>query len=398
MEHRHSLHLFWIEKGQSLLAYLAAGIGILFLFVHHLRSLVPGFAALEVEARLNSSNLSSIMSNPINVPHKLLQYGLLTSGHHGPWAMRGVSVIFGCIIVALFFYILRSWYTLRVAIIGTLLFATSSWLLHIGRFATPFIMQTMVLSLIAYGTWLKTTQKPGLALLAGSIIIGLSSYIPGLLWLILIALMWQRKVIYDLVRQAPVWASVAGLLCVGILLPLGVALSSHPTLFYALSGIPALSLHTLTQLPVAIKDIMVALLWSGPKQPELWLVGTPMLDVFTLVMVGLGVYYYSLRFALDRSKLLIGSLLFGTILIALRGSVTLAFIWPIIYLFAASGIALMLQQWQTVFPKNPLAKRVGMILLSLATITACFYQLNRYFIAWPQSPATRQVFHIPYQR
>ncbi len=395
MEQRHSLHLFWIEKGQSTLAYLAAGIGLIVLFGFRLRSLVPGFTAVEIATRTGSRSLQQILDNPIDAPYKLLQYGLQSVGHHGPVAMRGVSAVFACLAVVLFFYILRAWYTFRIAMIGTVLFACSSWLLQVGRLATPMVAQTMILAFIAYGTWLKRTRKPGLALIGGSILAGLSLYIPGFVWLVIFGGIWQHKQLLGLARKAPVWASISGLIFLCMVLPLGYAVSRQTTLLYGISSIPALNFHTLTELLKGIKEVTLALLWRGPQKPELWLIGTPMLDIFTLVMVILGTYYYGLRLGLDRTKLLAGCAIIGVLLAALGGSVTLAYIWPIIYLLAVSGIALMLQQWQKVFPKNPLAKRVGTILVIATVGISCYYHLSRYFIAWPQAPATKAAFHIP---
>ena len=62
------------------------------------------------------------------------------------------------------------------------------------------------------------------------------------------------------------------------------------------------------------------------------------------------------------------------------------------FLIAAGGVALMLQQWFTVFPYNPFARTVGLVLLLFALGTTSFYSLNQYFVAWPHTPETKQTF------
>jgi len=69
-----------------------------------------------------------------------------------------------------------------------------------------------------------------------------------------------------------------------------------------------------------------------------------------------------------------------------------AVVIPIVFIVVALGLVYLLDTWFAVFPNNPVARTVGMTMLSLAVIFACAYQLRRYFVAWPNSPDTKAVF------
>ena len=84
----------------------------------------------------------------------------------------------------------------------------------------------------------------------------------------------------------------------------------------------------------------------------------------------------------------------GTLLIALGGAVSLSLLIPFIYILVAAGIGFMLDQWYKVFPRNAIAQGVGMGLIVLAVAASCWYGLRHYFVAWPNAPATQQVFVI----
>jgi dolichyl-phosphate-mannose--protein O-mannosyl transferase len=130
----------------------------------------------------------------------------------------------------------------------------------------------------------------------------------------------------------------------------------------------------------------------GEVSPAFTIGRLPLLDVGTSIFFVLGSYWYLFQSKLDRTKLLTIGLIFGLILAGLNGSSYLAFLLPFVYLVAIGGLALMLQQWFTVFPRNPLARGIGVGVMSLLIAVIGFYHLQSYFVAWPNTPATKQHF------
>ena len=68
---------------------------------------------------------------------------------------------------------------------------------------------------------------------------------------------------------------------------------------------------------------------------------------------------------------------------------------PFLYLLIAEGMTLVLREWREVFPRNPIARFIGTILVSIAVLTTGLYHMNRYYIAWHNFPETRAIYKNP---
>ena len=74
------------------------------------------------------------------------------------------------------------------------------------------------------------------------------------------------------------------------------------------------------------------------------------------------------------------------------GAVDIAIFLPLLYIFIGGGLSFLLIQWLHVFPRNPIARMIGISMLSALVVLIAAYHLNRYFIAWPLSPQTKAAF------
>ena len=131
---------------QPLLASVAAAVVIIGLLGFHLGSLTHGVSQPEVTYLQSVRSGKDVLSNPAFAPHKILSYGLFKLHAHQVALYRGVSALFAAAAVGSCFLILREWYSLRTALLGTWLFLTSAWILHIGRLATPEAHRTCAFS------------------------------------------------------------------------------------------------------------------------------------------------------------------------------------------------------------------------------------------------------------
>lgn len=73
---------------------------------------------------------------------------------------------------------------------------------------------------------------------------------------------------------------------------------------------------------------------------------------------------------------------------------TISIVLPFVYLLVAGGINFMIEQWFMVFPYNPFARNLAIVLIFVAIGATGFFHFNRYYIAWPQAPATKNTYHI----
>jgi hypothetical protein len=130
----------------------------------------------------------------------------------------------------------------------------------------------------------------------------------------------------------------------------------------------------------------------GPNDPVIWLGRLPILNVFVTVMLIAGIIFYAKHLKAARIKLLIGLFITGAILTALNPSIKFSLLVPIVYLVATGGIAYLLHEWLRVFPKNPLARGVGIFIVAVVVSASCLYNLRSYFVAWPHNKATQTTF------
>ena len=372
---------------------LAAGF-VIGIFFYHLGTLVPGFSVPELAARANANSFHKIIANPLFLPHKLAQYLFIRLGHSGSFWMRSVSALWGLGVTFVFFDIIRSWYSRRIAVIGTGLFFTSAWFLHLARLGTPTILYTTSLGLLWVGMQLKAAHIPrNRTLFASLFILGFSLYVPGLAWIVLPMLIWQRHTIWTEFKKIP--RPLAAIISLGTIIgftPLVYALVRRPSLVFDWLLIPrvftpGLWLSYLWHIPVW-------LMLRGPDAPVYWLGHVPLFDVFSIAMAVLGIFVLNYYRLLDRVRAVVVIVLLSLILAVFNGWLALSIALPLFYIIITAGIALFLQQWFTVFPRNPWARSAGISVLVFIALLACQYNLRHYFIAWPRSPETQQVFDL----
>ena len=67
---------------------------------------------------------------------------------------------------------------------------------------------------------------------------------------------------------------------------------------------------------------------------------------------------------------------------------------PFVYIGIITGIVELINQWFTYFPRNPLARNIGISLLVFSITLTSAYHLESYFVAWPNDPDTKTVYVV----
>ena len=180
------------------------------------------------------------------------------------------------------------------------------------------------------------------------------------------------------------------------LAPLLLAFTRHPSLVQTWAGLPAHFTapgHIVRQLVHSVSFLA----YRGPIDPQRWLDRLPILDIFALVMLVLGVFFYARHAWAPRTRQLVGLGLVSAAFFAIGGPVSLSLVVPLAYLIVTAGIGFLLHEWLHVFPKNVLARSVGYTILGLVVGAACIYNLRSYFVAWPHSPSTMAAYRIRHE-
>lgn len=370
-------------------ALFAALGGLLF---WQLGSLVGGYAPQEAESLQASASLSELLKNPLNAPYYLLVKAVSYVLADGLLATRIASAGIGLATLLLFCWLVRQWHGPRTAILSTVLLGTSAAFLHTSRLGTPDILLFCLFLLVACGFWIKDRNNPLMLLLAFLLVAGLL-YVPGMIWLVIVGAVWQWRALDRAFKEHLVVVSLGALLFLAALAPLGWAFFKDLGLIKPWLGVPE-QLPTIVQALRNLVEVPIQFFVRHLADPLRWLGTVAVLDVFATAMFFLGSWRLLARIKLARTQLLLAVFTISTVLIALGSNITLLVLVPFVYLVAAVGVNYLIREWYAVFPRNPIAKGLGMGLLSIVVALACGYQLRHYFIGWPQASATQPVFTV----
>jgi hypothetical protein len=360
-----------------------------------LGSLTHGISAREVAFGAHRSSLSSLVHNPIGLPQTLLAwlFGLVLHNYVG---LRLASAVWGAVGIAAMAYVLLHWYGPRAAWFGSALFVCSAWFLHLARLATTDIL-LVVAPVVLFASYVLLLQHG--KTLAGRLgwvaLQGCLLFVPGMIWLMLLHGFWQRRELAAIGHRITSWSerTATTLLILLFVIPLtvGIWLGQTKVTILELLGLPQHVPH-LGDIAANAGHQLLFLAIRGTTAPDAWLNHLPILDMFGLIMLVAGLYFYLTHFTAKRSKLLLGVGLISFALASLGGSATISLLVGWLYLLITGGIAYLLHQWLKVFPRNPVARSCGIAIVTIAVAMACLYGLRQYFIAWPHNRPSQNAF------
>lgn len=373
-------------------ALLLAGLACMLLY--KLGSLTGGLSAGELSTATAPVGWHGIYHQPFDLPLKLARSVVFVLfPNHGQTLTRLPNTLFGGLAIISFVWLIRLWHGTRTAVLAGLLFATGAWTLHASRLASFDVLYLWAMPTLLLVHVLLNRYRERAVVWYGSLLVwGLMLYIPGLIWLVVIEIWLQRATLKSGWKHFKSWWQRLLYLLVGLAwLPLLVLNLTRPGNLRVWAGLPpdfSTPLHAI-KLFLAVP---VHLFIRGPQYPDIWLGRAPVLDIFALAACLAGIYFYVTHLRAARSRLLVLMACAGAVLVGLGGSVGLSLLVPLLYVGAATGIAYLLREWLRIFPNNPLARGLGIGLVSLAVGLSCVYNLRAYFVAWPHNQATKVVF------
>ena len=365
------------------------------LYLFRLGSFVRGDSIYETPKYLAINGVDIIFQHISMAPIKVLELAMLKIDEPNSTLLRLVSVFILGISFVVFYRLILKWQTHRIAILSTLLLASSTFSLNLGRFTLQDAMYyLMIPSLLLMGTWLRSkkyVKRVLYALPATAILL----YLPGFSLILIITLVVFRRRLLAAWRFCDTRFRLIGS-SVGILLlaPAVYALIKYPSQIYEFFGIDRIANGNINSLITRLTDIPKELFYSGINEPYRWLYGTPIIDIVTLVFFILGFYAFIKSQHTLRARLLFSLLIICIVIICLGNIATVALLIPLIYIYVSKGMAFMLQNWFTVFPRNPAARNLGAIMLFIPVFLSVGFNVQRYFTAWHNSPETVQALKI----
>ena len=374
---------------------LASGlfIVIILIYLFKLGSLTTKVSPGELKVSSLPLGWHGLYKNPLYLPLNFLRSidFYLFNNHHSIFLLRLPNVIFGLLSILSLSAIAYLWHGKKTAYFTTIMFASSAWVLHVSRLASYDVIYLWAMVSAVLGYVLLQEYDNKLVWYYNLVILGLLTTIPGLIWLSLVMLFWQRKQLKATAIELNLGQRLLSVVLLILWLPLIIYRSSINHSLKQWLGLPQNFPDVLKQL----KDFVAVplhLLIRGPEIATLWLGKAPLLDVFSLALLLLGAYIYFKHRRNIRTKLLSSLLVLCVILIGLNGSVSFSLILPLAYILIAMGLNYFSFSWKKVFPFNPIAKGLGLGLIVLAILISATYNLKAYFIAWPHNPNTYSAF------
>lgn len=368
------------------------------LMLYQLGELLPGLSQAEVDTFHSASSLGAITDNMVNAPYKIAVF-VSTHVFDSVFGLRLTGAVLGILAIIIFYLLARRLFTGYVSLASTIMFATSTLVLSVTRQATPNVMLLSVLALVGTGFFLRFNKRPDIAWILVAVVVGLTIYVPGMLFFIVAAAIWQfkhaRKSFEQLEPQFIIATSVIlSLLCV----PLVINLIREPYLWRAFLALPDEFPPIMEMLEFAGRAV-AGLLALAPFGQSFWLGRQPVLDAFAIAMLFYGTYWLNRQYRLDRLWTMAGIFFLSMAWIAVtRNSLGVVLFIPFTYIVIGIGIQNFTNQWMKVFPKNPIARMFGGLLILVAIGFSVNFQSHRYFVAWPNNEQTKVVFNQRYPR
>ncbi len=376
---------------------LAALVAVTWLLLYKLGTLTGGLSRHELAVAKTPLGWHGLYDNPLYLPLKAARSVVFyIFPDHGQTLTRLPNVFFGALAIIAFGGLVRLWHGRRTAVLSLALFAAAAWTLHVSRLASYDVLYFWALPMLVCSHFLLRKYSERWYVWYGNILVwGLLLYVPGLVWFVLLDIIFQHKALATGWKHRRWWQRILTLLFTAAWLPLLVDGLMRTGDVRTWLGLPAHFVAPMALLK-QFAGIPVHLFLRGPQYSELWLGRSPVLSVFVLAMCVLGLYFYVTHWRAARSQYLGALAIIGFVLVGLGGPVLFSLLVPLAYMVAATGMAYLLRDWLKIFPNNPLARGLGIGLIVGAVVLSCLYSYRAYFVAWPHSDATRQVFIYRY--
>jgi len=374
--------------------FVAALVALCALLLYHLGSLTHGLSTNELQAATDPVGWHGIYHAPLDLPLKAVRSVVFViSPNHGQTLTRLPNAIFGALTIMSFSGLAWLWHGRRTALLVSVLFATNAWVLHVSRYASYDVMYLWGISSLLLSHALLPRYVKNKYVWYGVLVLwGLLLSIPGMIWFLLPEFYLQRSLISKGWKAfGSWWQRLLSIIVALIWVPLIIIDFTRSGQLVSWLGAPNHLAGPETLLKQFV-GVFVHLFIRGPESPALWLGRAPILDAFALAMSILGIYFYGTRWRSTRGRFLEVTFAIGVILVALHGPVSFSVLVPLMYAAAAMGIAYLIHEWLQVFPLNPLARSLGIGLVTLTVAISCLYNMRAYFVAWATSPVTLNIF------
>ena len=377
-----------IYRWRYKLGYIAVGIACITLLVIASLYIPGGLSDREVRGVATTSALSLKQYSPdmvVNLPYYLMQKGSFFFLGLSELSIKLPTIILGFLTVIGLVLLLRIWFKPNVAILTALICMTTGPFLLAVQSGTPGILYIFWPVWLLYSASMisRRATRPLIWKLLFFIALGLSLYTPLSIY-VLVALLSAvllhphlRHLVKSLSKlRITAATAIASLL----LIPLIYSLILKPSLIFILMGIPesidfSANIHQLFSQYINV------------VQPTNGTIMTPVYEIASLFLVGLGLYRILTAKYKARSYILSTWLiLLLPILVINPALVNITFV-PFL-LLTGYGIDFLIRYWYRLFPRNPYARVVGLIPIMIFITSLVLSGIDRFIYGYLYNPSS----------
>ncbi len=341
----------------------------------------------EIASSLQSGSLAVESLDPkmaVNLPYHVLQRLSFMLFGVSTLSIKLPSIVLGTLTVIGLFLLIRTWFRRNIAIITTVIAATSAQFLFLLQDGTPSITFSFLTVWLLFAATYVTRRKMFGTLwkVLTGILMASALYVPLGIYLVIAIL--TTAVFHPHIRHLINHFSRPRL-WIGVVLG---SLSAAPAIYasildrnvlYSLVGFPTQPLHMVDNLKTLALD-----LFGFASQSDTCMM-RPLYSLSLLLLIGVGIYKLLTYKYTARSY---ATLTLGLVLVPLiiLNPQHVTHLFPLACLMIAMGIATLITNWYKLFPRNPYARVAGLIPLSILVLGIIYGGVTRYMDDYSYSP------------
>jgi len=386
---------FVLYRWRYTLGSLAIGV-VLFavLFIAGL-SVPGGTSEVEMDSTVQSANLSVSAldgKNPdslVHLPYHALQRASIELFGIHPLAIKLPSLALAFASALFIFGVLNLWFRRNVAVIATIIVATSGAFLLQAQLGTPDIMYLFWTSLLLFSSSMiaQARRFKPIWTVFTAIAAGMSLYSPFALYALValgVTTLVHPHARFVVLRQPKKVLAAGAAVFLVVIAPLIIGAFYNPSLLLSLAGIP-------NAVPT-LDSIWASLLpYVSYSMPSIGLLMTPIYSLVVSMIVVIGLFRLFTAKYTAKSYILTVWTFFTVLIVALADAPTAVTFVPIM-LLVAFGIDYLIRSWYKLFPHNPYARVAGLIPLGALLFGITTTGIDTYVSSYRYSPEASAVY------
>lgn len=350
-----------------------------------------GISQMEIETIARTNQLADGIFALPDLPFHAVQLASFSLFGVSILTIKLPSIIFSIISAVAIFFLLRRWFKPNIVILSMLIMAATGQFIFLAQQATPHILYVMYSALILLFASLILQRAKGKHIwkIALGISMALSLYTPYFIYinlgLFIAACIHPHPRHYLLKRSERLNWAFALLAASFVILPLAYLCMQSPELVSALLGIHLADLDLLANIKLLVQSYF----WVQPIVVHGQIL--PIINFSSLALILLGLIVLFQHRYTARSYVIAAWLLLTPPVLIISPHLTAIVIVPL-FILLTMGIETLLSEWYKLFPENPYARGVGLVLTITLIGTMIIAGADRYANGYRHLPRAAHEF------